>query len=87
MRDLCDDIVVLVVEGPEGEDPEGLLLHSVPTYAVVVDGVLLQEPEGLLLAALGDGEEELLVLLSAGSDLREGARERITFLSGRSVVF
>ena len=66
---LCDDVVVLVVEGPEGEDPEGLLLHPVAAYAVVVDGVLLEEPEGLLLVALGDVEEEFPVLPSAGGGL------------------
>jgi hypothetical protein len=68
---LCDDVVVLVVEGFEGEYPEGLLLHPVAAYAVVVDLVLLQELQGRPFVALGDVEEELLVLPSVRGDLRE----------------
>ena len=73
---LCDHVVVLVVEGPVGEYPEGLILHPVAPDAVVVDAVPLEEAEGLLLAALGDVDEEFFLCFRPWGAMWERAFHR-----------
>lgn len=64
-------VIIGVVACLVGGDLQASIHYAVASDAVVVDFVFLEQLERLLLVAVGDVEEQLLVLASPWSAVRE----------------